>query len=134
MSRLESGETPYYSYSTFVCWLEVGDETNGLETMRNVAHRLLEINKGNPVYLADHRAFSAENLDEEFPELGIFDLDRSKEFVESTVAPGIWIESASFARLRALSGMRREIRARGLDKSRIRDATSLVATLLGLNA
>lgn len=141
MDSLEGAEGPtYYSYPTFVRYLTVagsafsyGEPLGGdiAETMAAVAKRLLAL-AGGAVYLADERAYVRETLRDEFPELTIFRIRLDEAFAESSVCPGLWIETRRFAELRCLSRMRRELKKTGIANGF--KAVDVVKALLGLEA
>jgi hypothetical protein len=94
-----------------------------------VAKELLGVAEGD-VYLADGTAFTADVLADEFIELALFRLPLADAFIESSIHPGIFIETRRFADLHLLSRMRRELRRTGLAAEP--RSVNVVKVLLGL--
>ena len=133
MKNLNGEDGPiYYTFPSLVNYLANGSTAfvNGefFDTLNQAAQKILSI-AGAPVYLADGKAFIADVLIDEFPELIVFQLQVSEAFVESKVHPGLWVETQKFANLRSLSRMRRELK--GLNLTNKEKITKMVKVLLG---
>jgi hypothetical protein len=135
MAALEGGEGPtYYAFPSLVKYLTCGPAAlvDGAfcDTLRTVSLKILGA-AGAPAYLVDNRAYVAESLADEYPELSLFSLKLPDAFVESQVHPGLWVETQRFADLHSLSRMRRELKRTGLAGNGPK-ATEIVRVLLGL--
>ena len=134
MDAVDGDEGPtYYSFPSLVKYLTCGPASlvDGAfcDTLRAVSKKILNT-AGAPVYLADGKAYVADVLADEFPELTLFRITLADAFVESRVHPGLWVETQRFADLHSLSRMRRELKKTGLANGF--KAAEIVKVLLGL--
>jgi hypothetical protein len=111
--EIEESAPPLYTWGAFVRWLEQPPGATAPElcaVMEKIAARLKEAARGADIYLADNRAYVADVLNWEFPELTIFRIDPARAFTRSATDARFSMETQHFANLRSLSGMRRELR------------------------
>lgn len=132
-SKLGDEGPGFFTYPNFLCYLlrssSAMDGASFTDTFAMVAKMLLRLAEG-PVFLADNMAFTADVLQDEFPELALFRLSIPNAFIESSIHPGIFIERRGFADLHLLSRMRRELRRTGLSAEQ--RSIDMVRVLLGL--
>jgi hypothetical protein len=135
MADIEGDEGPtYYTFPSLVKYLTCGSAAlvDGAfcDTLQTVSLKILGA-AGAPAYLVDNKAYVAEALADEYPELSLFNLKLPDAFVESRIHPGLWVETQRFADLHALSRMRRELKRTGLAGNGPK-AAEIVRVLLGL--
>lgn len=134
MNTVDGDEGPtYYSFPSLVSYLTCGPAAlvDGAfcDALRAVSKKILNT-AGAPVYLADGKAYMADVLADEFPELTLFRITLDEAFVESRVHRGLWVETQRFADLHSLSRMRRELKKTGLANGF--KAAEIVKVLLGI--
>ena len=119
-----------YRYAFLVEFIKTGGTYDVTDRLyRRIADRLVELADGQSVYLANGYVFTEDQLDEEFPEFAVFDRSPDDSFVAPHPGyPRIRVEKESFAKLRALHSMRRELRKKGLAIQT--DAVELIRQLL----